>query len=129
MSKQEGNIVILPGADVWPHELAAAKTLASTGRNVTFLKKTTGIKVQSADLEMNGLIWEMKSPETNNLKALQRILRKAGHQSHNVIIDGTRAKRISDTAMEKELRKLKPLVKSIHRLMLITKDGNIVDIR
>ena len=128
MGESRGRVIINAGADVWPHELATERRLAETGRDVEFPSKTIGPRVTSPDIIMNGIAWEMKSPESRKLAALERNLRKSKRQSPNVIIDAARMKGISDADVEDELRRLRPLVRSVKRLLLVKKSGEVVDI-
>ena len=128
MAKSRGRVTVPASANIWPHELRCAKAIASAGHCVEFLARMEGYKVKTPDLVVDGVMWELKSPETSNLKSLQRVLRRAGSQSRNVIIDTTRATKLSDAAIEKELRRLLPLTKSVKRIIMVAKGGNIVDI-
>lgn len=127
--KEEGSVIVPAGVKVWPHEMRCARALAATGRTVEFMRPTQGNRVKSADMQMGGVVWEIKSPETSSLKSLQRVLRRAGRQSPNVIIDTARAAKLSDASVIRELRRLVPLTKSIGRLLVVTKSGEVVDIR
>lgn len=128
MAEGKGRIIIPADAEVWPHESRCAKTLATLGYTVEFMRRTEGDGVKSADIQMNGAVWEIKSPETSNVKALQRVLRRAGRQSPNVIIDTVRATKLSDDAILREIRRLAPLTKSVKRILVVTKSGSVVDI-
>lgn len=125
MAIREGKVTILDGAHPWPHELNAANALAATGHSVVFLPETKGKLVKSADIEMDGNLWEIKSPESSSLKALQKNLRKALHQSSRVVIDARRMKGVSDLAAERELIKLAKEFRSLKRLILIKSSGTV----
>ena len=128
MSKETGNKSAPDAYGIWPHERRCAQSLSASGRDVKFIPVTQGSKVKSADLVMDGMIWEMKSPETSDVHSLQRILRRASKQSHNVIIDTSRATRLSDAKIEHELRRLLHLVKSVKRLLMVAKTGEVIDL-
>lgn len=113
---------------VWPHERRCARSLSASGRHVEFIPVISGNGVKTADLVMDGVAWELKSPESSDVRSLQRTLRRAAKQSPNVIIDSSRATKLSDIRIERELRRLMPLVKSVRRLLLVTKDGEVVDL-
>lgn len=55
--------------------------------------------------------------------ARTRAARQSAKQSPNVIIDTSRATKPSDARMEREPRRLMPLVKSVRQLLLVTKTG------
>lgn len=123
-----GKVIVPAHIEVWPHEFKTAQALAAAGLTVEFLRRSEGAGVKSADIIMNGVTWEMKAPRTANLKKIQRVLRRASSQSRNVIIDCIRLDGLSDDAVERELRKLKPLVKSVKRIILVTKTRTVIDI-
>jgi hypothetical protein len=78
-----GKIIILPDADVWPHELSTAKALASAGYTVEFRVNENIEFVKSPDILIDNEIWEIKSPKSSKLVAVERNLKKAYHQSTN----------------------------------------------
>lgn len=115
----KGRVIIPSNVAVWEHEISAARRLAGTGREIEFLPRIEGKDIKTADIVMDGIAWEMKSPESSNLKSLQRTLRRAGRQSPNVLIDVARMRGVPSPTVERELRRLKPLVKSIRRLRML----------
>ena len=125
-NNKDGNIPNHLG--IWPHEYRCAQALRAAGKTVEFLPAIQGDGVKTADLVMDGIVWEMKSPESTSIKSLQRILRRASKQSSNVIVDTSRATSLSDAAIERELRRLLPFTKSVKRLLMVTKAGDVVDL-
>lgn len=123
------NVHIANGTNAWPHELRCARILAAQGHEIEFLPCIEGDGLKTPDLIMDSVIWELKSPESSNIKSLQRILRRASHQSQNVIIDCARATKLSDDRIERELRSLLPHIKAIKRLLMVKKDGTLIDIK
>ena len=85
-------------------------------------------EVKSADVLMDGVVWEMKSPTSASVKSLQKVLRRAGRQSHNVIVDTARMRGRMDRAAQRELARLLPLVASVRRLRLGTKARDAFDV-
>lgn len=77
---------------------------------------------------MDGVVWEMKSPTSTSVRSLQKVLRRAGKQSHNVVVDIARMKGVSDRDAQRELTRLMPLVASVQRLRMVTKARGVVDI-
>ena len=126
--KNSGNITIPANCDVWPHELRTARALAADGRSVTFVRRIGGNRVRTPDIQMDGVLWEMKCPETGNVRSLQRVLRRAATQSPNVIIDSSRMRGTSDADVEHELRRLLPFVGRVRRLLFVSKSRQIIDL-
>lgn len=128
MIKRIGNITIVGNANVWPHEMNTARALAKDGHDILFIDnggKGTG----SADVEMDGLAWEIKSPRADNIKAIERNVKRARNQSENVIIDSRRMKRVPDIAIQKALEKYCNEIKGIKHLIFVNRHGNVVLIK
>ena len=128
MQGRGGKVIVPGGTSVWPHEMATANTLAKAGHVVEFLPRVDGQKVKSADILMDGVVWEMKSPTSSSVKSLQKVLRRAGKQSHNVVVDTARMKGVSDRDAQRELARLLPLVASVRRLRMVSKAKTVIDI-
>lgn len=78
---------------------------------------------------MDGVGWEMKAPKASGQKAFDRVLRRAVHQSHNVIIDAIRIEGSPDIQIEHDLRRVATHVKELRRLILVKKNRAVVDIK
>lgn len=70
MAKGRGSITAPANANIWPHELRRANALASAGHTAEPLTRMEGYKVKTLDLVANGVMRELKSPESPNLKSL-----------------------------------------------------------
>lgn len=62
---EKSQIIIPAGTHPWPHELRVADILALAGHTVEFL--STGTQ-KTADILLDGIKYEIKSPFTNNPK-------------------------------------------------------------
>ena len=65
MIKPAGRIIIEPGLNVWPHELKTAEALAAAGYTVEFIRKSDSPHVRTADVKMNGKLWELELKRSN----------------------------------------------------------------
>lgn len=124
-----GDIIIRSGAKPWPHELRTAEALAAHGLTVSFLAIKDGEHRSSADVEIDGVEWEMKSPVSGSLSNVQKTLRKAAHQSSCVIYDSQRVKNLTDKQIERELRKQAQAFRSLKHVMFVTKKRDLLDIK
>lgn len=129
MTSRAGKIIIPPDVNVRPHEIETARALARSGLTVEFIRRSEGQHAASADLLIDGDEWEMKAPTSSSMKALQRNLHKALHQSSRVIIDVRRMKGIPSHAMERELRVLTGKFRSLVQLKMVDRRGNVLDIK
>ena len=129
MVGQKGKIIIGQGINVWPHELKTAQAFAAVGKDVEFVRRNEGERMTSADAIIDGLIWEMKAPTADNLKAIERNLKRGRWQSENIIFDCRRMKKVPDAAIEREVRKQAFAVPRIKRLRYVNKHGQVVDIK
>lgn len=121
----KGNIFIPAGVAPWPHEMRVARILAMAGYVVEFLP---AISIKRADILLNGIEFEIKSPITNNPKKIIRNVKRALQQSQNVIIDSSRIKGMCEDTLRKLLASHAKNQKTLKRLLLITKRGQIIDI-
>lgn len=129
MDDYRGRIIAPSNVNIQEHEMATARAIADLGHDVEFAHRNMGKRVTSADIVINGVLWEMKSPTSGTRKAIERNLRKASRQSPNVIIDSQRIKGLSDEILEKTIRYFLPHIKSIKRLWFINRKRKIIDIK
>ncbi|MGV8956186.1 CdiA C-terminal domain-containing protein [Lactococcus lactis] len=123
---KSGKIVVQPGRYPERHELETAELFVQQGIDVTFLPESRTIGAKSADIEMNGVVWEMKSPTGNGKNTIKRLFEKASKQSNNIIFDFRRCpiprkNILSTVSVEWEKRR------NIKRLIIILKQGERLD--
>ncbi len=126
--KTKGSVIIPAGVNVWEHELKTARVLADYGYTVCFIAKDNGHKIKSADILIDGVPYEIKSPTTSKLSAIERNLKRAYHQSVNIVIDSRRMKRLPDKSIQKELVKQFVLTKSIRQILFVNRKRGVIDI-
>ena len=109
----EGGLVPDPadlGNEVCGRVAAHARDKALPGRKLLlavlkFIRRSEEQRVTSADAVIDGLVWEMKAPTADNLKAVERNLKRGRWQSENIVFDCRRMKKVPDAAIEREVRK------------------------
>jgi len=111
-----------------PHELDTAKFFNKLEKDVEFLAPVYAKGAKTPDIKMDGLLWEMKAPKNKGKHTLQNAFRKALHQSKNVILDLRRIKMANNKAVS-ELKQKFEIVKICKRLLIITKDGKLLDLK
>ena len=89
-----------------------------------FLKQTQ----KTADILLDGIEFEIKSPKSANVNSLEHILKKAVKQSCNIIIDTSRMKNVRDDNTRRFLINQVRIRRQINNLIMITKQGQIIDI-
>ena len=112
------------GFKPWPHELRAAKVLASAGYKVEFIMPRQNLP--TADILLDGIEYEMKSPLSGNTNSLEHLLKKGLLQSHNLIIDTSRLKKTSDAQIYRFLVAQYRKREQLKRLLLINKQAKII---
>lgn len=124
-SNKKSGIFIATGRKPWPHEMRVAEILSLAGHYIEFLEETT---LRTADIRLDGVEFEIKSPESFNANTFEHKLKDATKQSQNLIIDTSRIKMVRDqkicTFLLNQMRKQK----QIKKMIMITKHGNIIDI-
>lgn len=129
MEKQPGKIIISAKANVWPHEMDTARSLAAVGYTLEFVARSEEERVTSADLLIAGELWEMKAPKSDKTSAVDKNVRKALHQARCVILDSRRMKKISDKQIEHELRKCAASLPRLKHLLFVNRYGEVIDIK
>jgi hypothetical protein len=82
-TKPIGTIVVQPGVFVDVHEKIAVDYLATKiGYDVTFLAQ-----IETPDIDMNGLHWEIKSPTGKSSRTIENNLRLSMKQSPNIVLN------------------------------------------
>ena len=125
MNIYRGKVVVPANANPWPHELRVAKILALAGYAVEFIPETN---TKTADILLDGIEFEIKSPKSANANSLEHILKKAVKQSCNIIIDTSRMKNVRDDNTRRFLINQVRIRRQINNLIMITKQGQIIDI-
>ncbi len=125
MKKKPAGIYIAPNRRrPWDHELHAAAILARAGHCIEFLPE--GL-LPCADILLDGVEYEIKSPETSKLSSIEQLIRKALKQSSNIIIDGSRCKIREEKLRNYLIYKCREQ-RQIKHLIFITKTKKIIDI-
>ncbi len=125
MNNSRGKVIVPANANPWPHEQRVAKILALAGHAVEFIPESN---TKTADILLDGVEFEIKSPKSANANSLEHILKKAVKQSCNIIIDTSRMKNIRDDNTRRFLVNQARLRKQIKKLIMITKQGQIIDV-
>ena len=123
-----GKIIEPPKANIREHERRTAEALASAGYIVEFVVKSEISHTKSADVFVNGIKWEIKSPISSNIKQIEKNLKKGVKQSRYLIIDSQRVKSTSDITLEKFLRQQVKRVKSIKRILFINRQRKVFEL-
>ena len=86
---------------------------------------------KTADILLDGIEYEIKSPLTDKANTLERMIKRALRQSPNLIIDSSRTngKRIRDDQIRKFLIDKVRRHKQIKRMLFITRNKQIIDIK
>jgi hypothetical protein len=127
--RRVGIIVVPPGVFIDKHEKIAVDFLASDiGYDVTFLVPDRRKGTKTPDIEMNGLLWEIKSPTGKSSRTIENNLRLALLQSSNIILDLRRMDgRIPTHKLLKEAERRFVNAKKMKHLIVITREEKHVD--
>ena len=116
------------GVEAKPHEESTALHLAQFGFDIDFIMPSNIYKTKSADFLVNGAIWETKSPEGSGNSTVGRQFHEASKQSDKLVLDLRRIKLPAEKAQRHALSRFEKSI-NIKRLLLITKDGRLLDIK
>ena len=121
---RRGRVVTPADANPWPHEKRVAKILALAGYYVEFIPETS---VKTPDIYLGRTVYEIKSPISDKVDAIERNITRALKKCPNIVFDSSRMKARDDQAM-RELIKRRRVGKGLKKLLFINKRGMIVDI-
>lgn len=125
--KKQFFVVVPSSIKPWPseQEMSAAYILAEYFQ--TDVKFVIRGAHKSADFLISGKYWELKSPTGAGKHNVQHSLQRAAKQSKNIVFDA-RFSRIHANRLKSELRSQMRLIHGIKRLLLVEKDGKVVEI-
>lgn len=126
IKNRNGKVVIPAGRIPWSHELRVANILAMAGHDVEFLLESN---IKTADILLDGIEYEIKSPFTNKPRKLERNIKRGLEQSKNIIFDSYRVKNMSDENLRRFLTNKMKEQRQIGNMIFITKKGCIIDIK
>mgnify|MGYP007101824699 CR=1 FL=1 len=121
--QKAGQIVIPSGTSPWPHELRIAVILSNAGYRVEFIHEYNSAK--TADFLLNGVPYELKSPKSSKIDAVERNLKRATKQSRNIVFDSSRMKNLRDDKIRGNLIFQAKHQKLIDNIIFIDKHGRI----
>ena len=114
------------GVHLKEHEYDTVKLLLEAGFDVELIPASQIKGLRMPDIMLQGVPWEMKSPEGNGKNTIKNTFQNASHQSSNIIVDLRRTK-LPEERTIKDMEGRFKLSKRIRRLKIITKEGKILD--
>lgn len=128
MVKMQNKIIIPSGLNIWSHELRTAQALVKSGFTVEFIENSPRHQHKSPDIILGGLKWEIKSPKTDKLSAIERNLKRASKQSENIVIDSQRMSKLHDNTIQRKLTEKLKTQKAIKHILFVNRKRQVIDI-
>lgn len=95
---------------------------------VLFLKPNQCKGIRTPDILIDSTPWEIKSPKSSGSRTIEHAIRSASRQSENIIID-IRHLPMDVTRAISQIKFHSLKRTNIKKLVVITVDGNIIDIK
>ena len=73
-------------ANPQPHEIETAKFFNKLGKDAEFLAPNYAKGSKTADIKMDGILWEIKAPKGKGKYTFERAFKDAVRQSRNIIL-------------------------------------------
>ena len=108
------------------HEFAVAKFFSDLGKDVEFIRPSNIPNIHTPDIHMDGVDWEIKSPQGQSKRTLENNLRKALLQSKNIIFDLRRLNLPENECINKLTHEFQRNSK-VRKLLIIKHDGSLVE--
>ena len=116
------------GVSLEKHENDTVVYFTDLGFDIELIPPAKSNGSKSPDFIMGGLVWEVKSPQSNGARTIEHAVRTASKQSENIIIDLRRSKLDEERAiMQVKFHAVKRT--NIKKLIVITKNGVKLDIK
>ncbi len=109
------------------HVFATVRLLLEKGYDVELIPPIQAKGVSNTDIYINAIPWELKAPQGDGKNTIRHTMQNAGHQSSSAIVDLRRCKLSQEQAI-KELKYYFKLSKRLKRLMVVTRDNELLDI-
>jgi len=126
-SRKPGKVIIPVSIDPWSHELKTAHALARHGFTVEFVALSHNHRAKTADVVIDYILYEIKSPKIDRLSAVERNLKRATKQS-NIIIDSRRMSKLHDATIQKFLAQKLKQQKTIKKMLFVNRKHEVIDI-
>ena len=114
------------GVVLQQHELSTVVFLTQQDFDVSLIPPQRRKGAHTPDIHMLGHNWEMKRPKGRSAHTIKRAFKTASKQSSNIIFD-LRSSKVSDEANLPKLEKEFADIRSVKRLLIITKSGIVID--
>jgi len=130
-SNRIGTIIVPPGVILDAHEKRAADFLAvERGADITFIVPNRVIGQKTPDIQMSGLLWEIKVPKGKGSRTIENTLRQAAKQSQYVILDLRRMDgRVPTKRFVDEIERQFTQNRSIKHAIIITRQETSIDFK
>jgi len=123
--KKLGYYIVPKGVDPWPQELFVAKIFKEAGHVVEFIPEASH---KTPDIKLDGVEYEIKSPRSNRIAAVEQNLKRASAKCPNIILDSNRMKNIPDRSIQSYLVKQLKTQKAIKKILFVNREHKIIDI-
>lgn len=120
--------IIPNGVSLEKHENETVVYFTNLGFDIELIPPDKGKGKKRPDFVMDGIEWEMKSPESSGARTIEHAVRGALRQSENIIIDLRRSKLDEERALA-QIRFHTNKRTNIKRLVVITKKGKRLDLK
>ncbi len=118
--------LIQNGVHLKEHEYNTVKLLLENGYDVELIPPSNIPGLRMPDIMLQGVPWEMKSPQGSGKKLFKNTIQNASHQSQCIIVDLRRCGVDEEKAL-KELEHYFRLSKRLKKMKVIKKSQEILD--
>ena len=118
--------IIPNGVLLEKHEYTTVLFFTKLGFDVELIPQSNIKGVHTPDIIIDGIKWEIKSPQGKSKASLEHAFRKARKQSENITIDLRRSKIVEEVAIKEICRRFNQTV-SCKKLRIITKNCMLLE--
>ncbi|MBQ3470532.1 hypothetical protein IJH23_02380 [Candidatus Saccharibacteria bacterium] len=116
------------GIRLEPHEERTAEFLTLYGFNIEVIRPMNTPEVHNPDILMSGTIWEMKAPESSNLKTIKKRIHETSEQPNHLVLDLRKTRKDYEKVERDAIRRFQTNA-DLRRMILITNEKKILDFK
>lgn len=119
-----GNVHVPGSVSPEPHELETAGRLAAAGFAIRFRRIDHSKGAKNPDIEIGGIVWEMKSPRGAGKNTVSHQLSRSAGQSRRLVYDNSRSPMRDRDALQ-ELRRRLVTARHHDEILFVAKNGDV----
>jgi len=127
-SRKHGEVKLPSGVVPEKEELETAQIFTKLGYDVKFVKPNRTPGARNADVEIAGVVYEIKCPDGNGKRTIEKQFHRASKQSRNLILNSNYSKMEYEKFYRDTQREISKR-RNLGKILLINRGEKVLDLR